>query len=47
MDDNALPPRNFALIAALFEGALVFVAAGLGWLLTNPPWRRFAGIPLD
>lgn len=37
MDDNALPPRNFALIAALFEGALVFVAAGLGWLLDQPP----------
>jgi hypothetical protein len=45
MDDNSLPPKNFALTAAIFEGALVFVAVGLGWLLNQPPLETFHWIP--
>jgi len=37
MDDKSLPPPNFALTAAIFEGALVFLAVGLGWLAGRSP----------
>ena len=37
MEEKTTPPPSFALTAALFEGSLVFVAAGLGWLVNQPP----------
>ena len=46
VDDNSLPPTNFALTAAIFEGALVFVAVGLGWLLNQPPLETFHWKPV-
>lgn len=48
MDDNLLgpeedfrPPENFPLMAAIFEGGLVVVALGLGWLLGVDPLATF------
>ena len=46
MDYNSLPPKNFALTAAIFEGALVFVAVGLGWLLNQPALETFRWKPV-
>ena len=37
MEKETLPPANFALTAAIFEGSLVFLAVGLGWLLDRSP----------
>jgi len=36
------PPRNFALLAATFEAALVVVAVALGWLTGQRPLESFA-----
>jgi hypothetical protein len=33
--------KHFALTAAVFEGSLIVVAMGLGWLLGQPPLRTF------
>jgi len=41
MDDEIQPPRNFALVAAIFEGLLAVVAVGLGALLGLDPLRTF------
>ena len=46
MDDNSLPPTNFARTAAIFEGALAVVAVGLGWLLNQPPLETFRWKPV-
>jgi hypothetical protein len=46
MDENPLPPPNFALTAAIFEGSLVFLAVGLGWLLDLSPLETLYGNPL-
>jgi hypothetical protein len=46
MDDRVLPPRSFALTAATFEGALVPVAVGLGWLLNQPPLETLRWDPV-
>jgi len=35
------PPRNFALLAAVFEGGIVVVAVGLGRLLDTDPLDSF------
>jgi hypothetical protein len=37
MNDDLTPPRNFALVAACFEGGLAVLAVGLGWLLGRAP----------
>ena len=37
MDDDFQPPRNFALMAAAFEGGLAVFAVVLGWLLGLEP----------
>jgi uncharacterized protein len=34
-------PPHFRLMAAAFEGGLLVVAIGLGWLLGTPPLRTF------
>ena len=40
--NNRLPtPAHFPLMAAVFEGSLLVVAIGLGWLLGTPPLRTF------
>lgn len=41
MADELPPPKHFALMAAGFEGGLVVVAVGLGWLLDTPPLETF------
>ncbi len=42
MDDaEQQPPRNFALMAAAFEGGLAVLAVGLGWLLGLKPLESF------
>lgn len=49
MDDNfppppendALPSRHFALLAVAFEGGLVAVALGLGWIVGQDPLESF------
>jgi membrane protease YdiL (CAAX protease family) len=45
MDGNDLPPRNFALLAAVFEGGLVAVALALGWLVGREPLESFPRNP--
>lgn len=42
-DEGFQPPRNFPLVAAIFEGALVAVAIGLGWLFSVDPMATFPG----
>jgi hypothetical protein len=37
MEGKPLPPAGFALTAAIFEGSLVFLAVGLGWLVDRSP----------
>ena len=37
MEKETLPPARFALTAAMFEGSLVFLAVGLGWLVDRSP----------
>ncbi|NQU23898.1 MAG: CPBP family intramembrane metalloprotease [Candidatus Nealsonbacteria bacterium] len=32
MDDQLHPPRNIALVAAIFEGGLAVAAVGIGWI---------------
>ncbi len=39
------PPRHFALLAAIFEGGLVAVAIGLGWLTGQDPLESFPRTP--
>lgn len=41
MDDDLQPPRNFALLAAVFEGGLAVAAVGVGWLLGQWPLESF------
>ncbi|HUT10418.1 MAG TPA: CPBP family intramembrane glutamic endopeptidase [Thermoguttaceae bacterium] len=41
MDEEIQPPRNFALVAAIFEGGLAVVAVGLGALLGLDPLQSF------
>lgn len=41
MDDPQQPQRNFALLAAAFEGGLAVSAVGLGWLLELEPLETF------
>ncbi len=41
MDDDFPKPKNFAVWAAVFEGGLVFVALGLGWLFGIKPLESF------
>ncbi len=41
MDDDSLSPREFALLAAAFEGGLVVLAVGLGWLSGQTPLETF------
>jgi len=41
MYDDPPPPRNFAVMAAGFEGGLAVVAVGLGWLLGLDPLESF------
>ena len=41
MYDDPSPPRNFAVMAAGFEGGLAVVAVGLGWLLGLDPLGSF------
>lgn len=40
MEEELPPPDHFALIAALFEAFLVFLAVGLGWLFGFSPMER-------
>ena len=44
------PPRHMVLVAAVFEGGLVVVAVGLGWLVGQDPMgsmpRTFSGVAL-
>ena len=47
MNDDFSPPRNFPLMAGVFEGSLVLVAAGLGWLLDRNPAESLAWSPVD
>ena len=56
--DDSSPPRHFALLAGVFEGGLVVVAVGLGWLVGQDPleslrwsaadaaWGAVATVPL-
>lgn len=44
-EDDLSLPRNFALLAAVFEGGLAVVAVGLGWLLGQVPLRTFPRTP--
>ena len=37
MEEDFSPPRNFAVIAALFEGGLAVAAVLLGRMLGHPP----------
>ena len=41
MENDFQPPRNVALLAAVFEGGLVVVAIGLGWLVGQAPLETF------
>ncbi|MEE8451429.1 MAG: CPBP family intramembrane glutamic endopeptidase [Thermoguttaceae bacterium] len=41
MEDEVPPLRHFALLAAAFEGGLVVVALGLGWLVGQEPLESF------
>jgi membrane protease YdiL (CAAX protease family) len=41
MDDDLPTPRNFALIAAIFEGGLAVAAVVLGWLVGQVPLETF------
>ena len=43
---DALPPRDFALTAAAFEGALAVVAVALGWLVDQPPMETLRWDPV-
>ncbi len=43
--DELPPPHHFALMAAIFEGGLVVVAVGLGWLLDRDPMESFPEKP--
>ena len=45
-NDNHSPP-HFGLLAAAFEGALVVVALGLGWLVGQKPLETFRFSPID
>ena len=41
MDDELQPPRNIALVAAIFEGGLAVAAVGVGWLIDRDPLASF------
>ena len=43
--DGFPAPHNFALMAAIFEGSLVVVAVGLGWLVDQDPLGSFPRSP--
>lgn len=46
MDNHDLPtPRNFVLLAAVFEGGIAVVAVGLGWLVGQRPLESFPRTP--
>jgi len=48
MDNQDLPqPRNFTLLAAVFEGGLAVVAVALGWLVGLDPLESFPRTPPD
>ncbi len=46
MAEKTTPPPNFALTAALFEGAMAPLAIGLGWLLDQPPLETLHWNPI-
>ncbi len=43
MDEPITPPPHFPLLAAVFEGGLVFVALAAGWVLGQPPLQTLHG----
>jgi len=41
-EERPIPPENFAVTAAAFEGGIAVLAVGLGWLCAEPPLQTFS-----